>query len=115
MDLLSLSLEESEILRHDLPKMENASADKWISMIKRIQLCLKHQRAPQSEDGRLIAADILLLSAELFRRHTALEETFWDIRKSPEASSSLNLYPIDSEVLQFIEDAIIFYEQHVKE
>ncbi|MEK1828472.1 MerR family transcriptional regulator [Priestia megaterium] len=107
-DLLSLSLEESEILQHDLPKMENASADKWISVIKRIQLCLKHQRAPQSEDGQLIAADILLLSAELFGQHTALEETFWDIRKSPEASSSLNLYPIDSEVLQFIEDAIIF-------
>ena len=91
-----------------MPKLENESADKWISIIKRIQLCLKHQRAPQSEDGQLIAADILLLSSELFGPHTDLEKAFWDIRKSPEASSSLNLYPIDSEVLQFIEDAIIF-------
>ncbi|GAB1778543.1 MerR family transcriptional regulator [Priestia megaterium] len=114
-DLLSLSIEESEILQHNLPKMENASADKWINIIKRVQLCLKHQRAPQSEDGQLIAADILLLSSELFGHHTALEKAFWDVRKSPEASSSLNLYPIDSEVLQFIEDAIIFYEQHIKE
>ena len=114
-DLLSVSIEESEILQHDLPKMENASADKWINIIKRVQLCLKHQRAPQSEDGQLIAADILLLSSELFGPHTALEKAFWDVRKSPEASSSLNLYPIDSEVLQFIEDAIIFYEQHIKE
>ncbi|MGG0477868.1 MerR family transcriptional regulator [Priestia megaterium] len=114
-DLLSLSIEESEILQHDLPKMENASADKWINIIKRVQLCLKHQRAPQSEDGQLIAADILFLSSELFGPHAALEKAFWDVRKSPEASSSLNLYPIDSEVLQFIEDAIIFYEQHIKE
>lgn len=75
-DLLSLSLEESEILQHNLPKMENESADKWINIIKRIQLCLKHQRAPQSEDGQLIAADILLLSSELFGPHTALEKAF---------------------------------------
>lgn len=33
-DLLSVSIEESEILQHDLPKMENASADKWINIIK---------------------------------------------------------------------------------
>ncbi|MDU9692158.1 MULTISPECIES: MerR family transcriptional regulator [Priestia] len=114
-DLLSLSIEESEILQRDMPKLENESADKWISVIKRIQLCLKHQRSPQSEDGQLIAADILLLSSELFGPHTDLEKAFWDVRKSPEASSSLNLYPIDSEVLQFIEEAIIFYEQHIKE
>ncbi|MCU7707730.1 MerR family transcriptional regulator [Priestia sp. JV24] len=114
-DLLSVSIEESEILQHDLPKMENASAGKWINIIKRVQLCLKHQRASQSEDGQLIAADILLLSSKLFGSHTTLEKAFWDVRKSPEASSSLNLYPIDSEVLQFIEDAIIFHEQHAKE
>ncbi|MFP7732471.1 hypothetical protein ACLHDF_03435 [Priestia aryabhattai] len=95
--------------------MENTSADKWISIIKRILLCLKYERAPQSEDGQLIAADTLLLSSELFGPHTALEKVFWDIRKFPEASSSLNLYPISSEVLQFIEDAIIFYEQSIKE
>ncbi|WP_343073188.1 hypothetical protein [Salicibibacter cibi] len=35
----------------------------------------------------------------------------WDVRKSPEQSQQMGLYPMDREFLEFIERAFDVYEQ----
>lgn len=102
--------DERQMLQTSLPKLEDASTAKWVNIIKRIEICLQNKREPSSDDGQLIASDVLLLSHEMFQGDTELEEKFWTARKSETSSQSLNLYPVSSEVLEFLDRAIISYQ-----
>ncbi|MCM3361496.1 MerR family transcriptional regulator [Niallia sp. HCP3S3_B10] len=105
--------EEQRLLNEKLPKLENDPKDitKWIHLIKRIEYCLEEQKAPHSRDAQLIAEEILLLSSETFNGEKELEEKFWEVRKSEKISSSLNLYPIRKEIIDFLEEAILIFEK----
>ncbi|UOQ50055.1 MerR family transcriptional regulator [Gracilibacillus caseinilyticus] len=103
------SEEEQKTLNEQLPKMESDSSQiaKWINLIKRIELCLKEGKSPSSEEGKLIAEDTLILSNEMFNGDVELERKFWEARKSKDNSSDLNLYPVQEEVITFMEKAIV--------
>ncbi|UOQ87281.1 MerR family transcriptional regulator [Gracilibacillus salinarum] len=103
------SKEEQKTLNEQLPKMESDSSEitKWINLIKRIELCLKEGKLPDSEEGKLIAEDTLILSNEMFNGDVELERKFWEARKSKDNSSDLNLYPVQEAVITFMENAIV--------
>ncbi|MBN3554708.1 MerR family transcriptional regulator [Fictibacillus nanhaiensis] len=101
---------ERKTLQNSLPKLEDASTAKWVNIIKRIEICLKNKSEPSSEEGLLIASDVLLLSHEMFQGDAELEEKFWNARKSETSSRSMNLYPVSNEVLEFLDRAIISYQ-----
>ncbi|MBH0172534.1 MerR family transcriptional regulator [Fictibacillus sp. 23RED33] len=101
---------ERKTLQSSLPKLEDASTAKWVNILKRIEICLRNNSEPTSEEGLLIASDVLLLSHEMFQGDTELEEKFWNARKSEGSSHSLNLYPISNEVLEFLDRAIVSYQ-----
>ncbi|MDW7613957.1 MerR family transcriptional regulator [Peribacillus simplex] len=91
-----------------LPKMEkdNIQTKQWINLIKRIELTIKKGFPAESEEGKLIAEDCLLLSELIFEGNKDLEEKFWEVRKSAADSSSAGLYPVKEEILIFLEEAI---------
>ncbi|MEI5908186.1 MerR family transcriptional regulator [Bacillus spongiae] len=105
--------EEEATLAEQLPKMESNEdqTTKWINIIKRIEICIEEKKEPHSRDGQLIAEDTLLLSNETFKGNDELADKFWNARKSEEDSANMNLYPINKEILTFMEEAIIFYER----
>lgn len=108
------SEQEKLTLKESLPKMEqdNPKVKKWINLGRRIDLCLKRRDNPESEEGQIIAEDTLMLSDELFAGNEELGEKFHQIRKSPEKSQAINLYPIKEEVLKFMEEAIQVFEKN---
>ncbi|MDX8360597.1 MerR family transcriptional regulator [Cytobacillus sp. IB215316] len=99
---------EVDALSNNLPKMgeDDEQTKKWINIIRRVELCLKNSIKPESAEGQLIAEDILLLSKETFHGDEELELKFWEVRKSKEKSKKLGLYPINDDVVNFIEQAI---------
>ncbi|MGE7186747.1 MerR family transcriptional regulator [Peribacillus sp. NPDC006672] len=101
------SKEEGKAL-DKLPKMEkdNIQTKQWINLIKRIEITIKKGFPAESEEGRLIAEDCLLLSELIFQGNKDLEEKFWEVRKSAADSSSAGLYPVKEEILIFLEEAI---------
>ncbi|WP_430786814.1 MerR family transcriptional regulator [Virgibacillus flavescens] len=103
---------EQETLQDDIPKMEDPSTRKWINIIKRIEYCLQRDIKPHSPEGQTLAEDCLLLSDELFKGDQALAEKFWKVRRSEETSKEMGFYPISSELLDFMEEAIIYYEDN---
>lgn len=105
--------EEQTILQEQLPKLEQDDKliNKWMNLLKRIDLCVAKNIGPESEEGKLIASDVLLLTDEMFAGNRELEEKFWRVRKSADKSGLLNLYPIKKEVICFLEDAIYLFEQ----
>lgn len=104
------SKEEQSILAENLPKMEDPFIIKWINIVKRVELCLQNGILPSSAEGQLIAVDVDILTKESFGEHPELIEKFWEARKSEETSAQLGLYPIHKEVLNFLEEAIVYQE-----
>ncbi|RHW43518.1 MerR family transcriptional regulator [Neobacillus notoginsengisoli] len=102
------SEEEQTALIEQIPKMEDnpEQVGKWINLIKRVELCLEEGKTPSSRAAQLIAEDALLLSNETFKGNEELANKFWEARKSEETSSDLNLYPINKEVIVFLEEAM---------
>lgn len=99
------SAEEQTALKARLPKLENSdvSTKKWINLIKRIEICIANHISPQSQEARIIMEDLEILSLETFQGDEALLDSFWEIRKSADASKELGLYTIEPEIIQFIE------------
>lgn len=101
------SVEQQAYLKSQLPKLESGdrTTKKWINIIKRIELCLENGVSPISLEGQLIHEDVDMLSEETFGKDSELIEAFWEVRKSPEASAELGLYPISPTIIDFLEMA----------
>lgn len=99
------SAEQQSHLQSRLPKLESGdkTTKKWINIIKRIELCLENEVSPASLEGQLILEDVDILSEETFGDNPELVEAFWKVRKSPEASAELGLYPISPAIIGFLE------------
>ena len=101
------SVEQQSNLKSQLPKLESGdtTTKKWINIIKRIELCLENGISPTSLEGQLILEDVDILSAETFGNDPELVDAFWEVRKSPEASEELGLFPISPTIIGFLEMA----------
>lgn len=101
------SMEQQSHLQSRLPKLESGDkiTKKWMNIIKRIELCLTNGVTPNSAEGQLVLEDVGILSEETFGNDPELVEAFWKVRKSPDASAELGLYPISPEVIGFLERA----------
>ncbi|EIM04973.1 transcriptional regulator [Planococcus antarcticus DSM 14505] len=101
------SIEQQSHLKSQLPKLESGdkTTKKWINMIKRIELCLEKGVSPISLEGQIILEDVDILSGETFGDNPELVEVFWEVRKSPEESRELGLYPISPAIIDFLEMA----------
>lgn len=103
-----LNIKNTEVL-DKLPNMTSSDPDslEWIALLgqfkkymhlgysdKRIQSIIKRMDEKKFED---------------FNEEDAFLDKLWDIRMSPEESKKYNLYPIDQEVLNFMEKAYIHY------
>jgi len=102
------SEEENTLLQAQLPKLEKEDllTRKWINFLKRVELSIQSGEAPQSDTVQLMIDDMEILSAETFDGNRDLMNKFWEVRKSPEASKELGLYPIDETIIQYLEKAM---------
>ncbi|MBD3110080.1 MerR family transcriptional regulator [Bacillus sp. AGMB 02131] len=104
--------QEQLTLKEVLPHLENDNPEtiKWLHIMKRIQLYAEKKLPPHSKEAQLLAADIQLLTLETFDGDEELAERFWKARKSEEQSEAMNLYPIDQELLDYVEEITSVYE-----
>ncbi|WP_234007886.1 hypothetical protein [Lysinibacillus sp. FJAT-14745] len=92
-----------------LPKMASSDPDslEWIALVgqlkKHMHLSYSHTRIQN------IIKRMDVKKGEDFNDEDAFLDKLWDIRMSPEESKKYNLYPIDQEVLNFMEKAYIHY------
>lgn len=109
---INSSEEQHQTLAEQLPKLENdnLTTKKWMNLLKRIELCDREGIAQQSETAQLIVDDMNILSTETFNGDEELMEKFWEVRKSPEASADLGLYPINERILLFLDQALFYAE-----
>lgn len=102
---------EKEVeLWEKVPAMASDDPDslEWIALIGQLK---KHRKAGA---GSVIIQNIIRRMDEKRLEQFAGEDEFidklWEMRKSTEESKKLGLYPIDLELLQFMEEAYTIYE-----
>lgn len=93
-----------------LPKMSGEDPDslEWIALLGQIKRYTKDD--PASSRVQNIIRRMIEKQMEEFEGEDEFVNKLWDLRKSPKQSESLGLYPIDKEILDFMERA---YDIHI--
>jgi len=96
-------------LWNKLPKMNGEDPDslEWIALIGQIQKYMNDD--PASTKVQNIIRRMTEKQSEQFKGEDEFVNKLWDLRKCPEQSERLGLYPIEKEVLDFLEQAFDIY------
>ncbi len=108
LDNLQLTAEEKESFAQ-LPSLagKDVESQEWLELLKQIKDNCHEDVA--SEKVQEIIQQIMVRTEKMFQGDEQLAERFWELRKNQ--APALRLYPLDSELLQFIEEAIVIWEQ----
>ena len=100
--------DEKQFLQTVIPRLEGMDrvTQEYVSLLKRVEWCIKNKVLPESREGQLIASALLQLSNDTFKGDSGLMDRFWEVRRKP--SEETGLYPISEEVLDFIERSISY-------
>jgi MerR family transcriptional regulator, thiopeptide resistance regulator len=95
--------DEQALLQKSVPNLSNndEATQQYISLIRQMESCIKHNVKPESEEGFQIGTRLLELSNDMFQGDEELMDKFWEVRKQPVEDTGL--YPISDEVLEFAE------------
>lgn len=106
-----LKLKNKEVLEK-LPNMASSDPDslEWIALVGQIKKYM-HLGYRNSRIQNIIKR-MDVKKGEDFKGEDAFLDKLWDIRMSSEESRKFNLYPMDQEVLDFMEKAYIYYLEH---
>ncbi|WP_071394870.1 MerR family transcriptional regulator [Bacillus tuaregi] len=92
-----------------LPNVNSSDPDtlEWVALLAQIK---KHMaKGIESVEVQRIIRRLLEKDQELFAGNEELSNAFWEVRKSQEKSEMTGLYPIEQEVLEFVEAATDYF------
>lgn len=99
-----------------LPNMngEHPESMEWIALIG---LIIKYHASevPSSPNVQNVIRRMLEKQAEEFPLEDEFIDKLWELRKSPSASEQLGMYPIEPEVLEYLERAYEIYISNTAE
>ncbi|MFF2176350.1 MerR family transcriptional regulator [Lysinibacillus sp. NPDC058147] len=103
-----LNIKNTEVLGK-LPKMASSDPDslEWVALVGQLKKYMHLSYSNTRIQNIIKRMDVK--KGEDFNDEDAFLDKLWDIRMSPEESKKYNLYPIDQEVLNFMEKAYIHY------
>ncbi|GIN87549.1 MerR family transcriptional regulator [Heyndrickxia sporothermodurans] len=105
----SIFNEKEKKLLEKLPKMtsENSNSLEWIGLIGQLKHFMKD--GPESTRVQNIIRRMDEKRLEDFEGEDEFLDKLWEIRKSPQQAEKLSFYPIDEDVLKFMDDAYTVY------
>ncbi|MEI4801243.1 MerR family transcriptional regulator [Bacillus sp. NPDC077411] len=103
--------QEEEHLLKNLPNMseQNAEVQEWIILLKRMRQLMQKKKAPSDAEVQGITGIILEKCREMANGDEAFLDKLWEVRKSKEESKRMNMYPIEEELLQYMDTAFEVY------
>ncbi|MGD6958294.1 hypothetical protein ACQCVM_11975 [Rossellomorea aquimaris] len=89
--------DEQVLLQKSVPNLSNhdETTQQYISLIRRMESCIKHNVKADSEEGFQIGTRLLELSNDMFQGDKELMDKFWKVRKQPVEDTGL--YPISDD------------------
>ncbi|WP_026691702.1 MerR family transcriptional regulator [Alteribacter aurantiacus] len=91
-----------------LPKLEatDENSQEWLLIYQSFKA--HYERGTDLHDSELqnLCKRTIRKSSSMFGGDLKMQEEYWEIRKSPEKSKSLNLYPVEPGLMSYMEKAI---------
>lgn len=106
---------EDQALLEQLPNMNQRDPDtlEWIALVG--QLKQNIDKSPETIEVQQIIRRIHEKSLASFGQNEEFYEKVWEVRKSKEKSAQVGFYPLDEELLTFVERAYEIFEKINKE
>ncbi|WP_129111119.1 MerR family transcriptional regulator [Bacillus toyonensis] len=100
------SKEEQKLL-HNLPNMseEDPNVLEWVDLLKQLRTFMKEGKAAASDEVQRATC------LEMANGDEAFLDKLWEVRKSKDDSQKMSMYPIEEELLLYMDEAFRIYDE----
>ncbi|HFK1714399.1 MerR family transcriptional regulator [Bacillus cereus] len=110
------SKEEQKLLQN-LPNMseEDPNVLEWVDLLKQLRTFMKDGKEVASDEVQEATKKLLQKCLEMANGDEAFLDKLWEVRKSKEDSQKMSMYPIEEELLVYMDEAFRIYDEREKD
>ncbi|MBJ7995107.1 MerR family transcriptional regulator [Bacillus mycoides] len=110
------SKEEQDLLRN-LPNMSEKDPNvlEWVDLLKQFRNFMKEGKGASSDEVQEAISRLMRKCLEMANGDEAFLDKLWEVRKSKEDSHKMSMYPIEEELLVYMDEAFLIYDEREKD
>ena len=110
------SKEEQDLL-HNLPNMseEDPNVLEWVNLLKQFRNFMKEGKEASSDEVQGATKKLMRKCLEMANGDEAFLDKLWEVRKSKEDSQKMSMYPIEEELLVYMDEAFLIYDERERD
>jgi DNA-binding transcriptional MerR regulator len=110
------SKEEQDLL-HNLPNMseEDPNVLEWVDLLKQLRNFMKDGKEATNDEVQGATKKLMLKCLEMANGDEAFLDKLWEVRKSKEDSQKMSMYPIEEELLVYMDEAFRIYDERERD
>ncbi|WP_096437850.1 MerR family transcriptional regulator [Alteribacter populi] len=95
----------------ELPKLEDENADtrEWLTILASFKRHQEKNTPFDDQELKKLCIQVEKKAEQMFQGEEAMQNEFWEIRRSETKSANLRLYPIHKDVIDYIEAAMNYH------
>ncbi|MED4651482.1 MerR family transcriptional regulator [Bacillus pseudomycoides] len=103
---------EQKLLRN-LPNMseEDENVQEWVDVLKQLRSFMKEGKDASHDAVQETIKKLMAKCLEMANGDEAFLDKLWEVRKSKENSQKMNMYPIEEELLVYMDEAFRIYDE----
>lgn len=111
----TFSDEEQKLLRN-LPNMseEDENVREWVELLKQLRGFMKEGKDASHDEVQEATNKLMAKCLEMANGDEAFLDKLWEVRKSQEDSKKMHMYPIEEELLIYMDEAFRIYDEREK-
>lgn len=102
---------------HNLPNMskEDPNVLEWVDLLKQLRTFMKDGKEAASDEVQGAMKRLMQKCLEMANGDEAFLDKLWEVRKSKEDSQKMSMYPIEEELLVYMDEAFRIYDEREKD
>ncbi len=104
-------------LLHNLPNMseEDPNVLEWVDLLKKLRNLMKDGKEASCDEVQGATKKLMQKCLEMANGDEAFLDKLWEVRKSKEDSQKMSMYPIEEELLVYMDEAFRIYDERERD
>ncbi|EOP33705.1 MerR family transcriptional regulator [Bacillus cereus] len=104
-------------LLHNLPNMseEDPNVLEWVNLLKQLRNFMKDGKEASCDEVQSATKKLMQKCLEMANGDEAFLDKLWEVRKSKEDSQKMSMYPIEEELLVYMDEAFRIYDERERD
>ena len=90
---------------------EDSNVLEWVDLLKQCRTFMKDGKEVASDEVQGATKKLMQKCLEMANGDEAFLDKLWEVRKSKEDSQKMSLYPIEEELLLYMDEAFRVYDE----